>query len=378
VRGVRRGLAAAGLSAVLASPTPLRAQLTATTDVMLGAVGYQGFLGSAAASIVPGIRYDARTFSVAAQGSYLLYESGRGLVQGAGAAAWLSPAVGPLRGEVAGFGGLSSYAQAPAAGYGMTRGRVHLMGRRLGTWAGAGVGHAFAGAYEAGSSELALGAWIVFPGLALTAMATHSRVADSAYTDLSVGARWVRGGAEIDGIVGIRPASNVGPEGGFVEITTRLALTRVIAAQVSAGRYLADPLRGSLAGRYVNAGFRITMAGGRSAVRAPDERLRSQVRLPQPLPPGAPELRVTEALSGTRTLTIVAPGARTIEIAGDFSDWQPVPLQVRGDTWMLGVALPPGVHRLNVRVDGGRWVVPRGATPQTDEFGGTVGLIVVR
>jgi hypothetical protein len=377
VRGVCRGLAAAGLSAVLVSPAPLRAQVTATTDIILGAVGYEGFLGSAAASIVPGIRYDARTFSVAAQGSYLLYESGRGLVQGAGAAAWLSPAVGPLRGEAAGFGGLSSYAQAPAAGYGMTRGRVHLMGRSLGTWAGGGVGHAFAGAYGTGTSELAFGAWIVLPDVALTAAVTHSRAGDSTYTDLSLGARWVRAGAEIDGIVGLRPASSVGSTGPFAEITTRLALTRVIAAQVAAGRYLADPLRGSLAGRYINAGIRILLAGSRSAVRGPDEQLRSQFR-PPPLPAGAPELHVSETSSGTRRLTIVAPGARTVELAGDFSDWQPISLEAREGFWMLDLALPPGVHRLNVRIDGGRWMVPRGATQQTDEFGGTVGLLVVR
>ncbi|MDH5197712.1 MAG: glycogen-binding domain-containing protein, partial [Gemmatimonadota bacterium] len=373
--GVRRRLAAAGLVAVFGGAAPLGAQVTATTDIMLGAVGYEGFLGSGAASVAPGIRYDARTFSVAAQGSYLLYESGRGLVQAAGAAAWLSPALGPLRGEASAFGGLGSYAQAPAAGYGLARGRVHLMQRRMGTWASAGVGQAFAGADGAGTSELALGAWIAFPDLALSVTATHSRVRDSAYTDLSVSARWLHRVAEIDGIAGVRPASSIGSEGAFAELTARLALTRVVAAQVTAGRYLADPLRGSLAGRYLNAGIRITLAGGRSAVRAPDERLRSQLRLPLPLPPGAPELRVVETRLGTRALTIIAPGAGTVEIAGDFSDWQPVSLERRGGAWVFAVALPPGVHRLNVRLDGGPWVVPRGATPQTDEFGGTVGLI---
>ena len=376
--GVRRGIVTACLVAALGSAAALSAQVTATTDVMLGAVGYEGFLGTGAASVAPGIRYDARTFSVAAQGSYLLYESGRGLLQASGAAAWLSPAIGPVRGEASAFGGLSSYAQAAAAGYGLARGRVHVTGRRVGTWAGAGIGRAFAGSDGAGTSELALGAWIAFPALALNVTATHSRVRDSSYTDLGVGARWKHGGAEIDGIAGIRPASSIGNEGAFAEFTARLALTRVIAAQVTAGRYLADPIRGSLAGRYLNAGVRLTLAGGRSAVRPPDERLRSQLRLPQPLPPGTPELRIEETSVGTRELLIIAPGARTVEIAGDFSDWQPIALARRGDRWVFAVTLAPGVHRLNVRLDGGPWLVPRGATPQTDEFGGMVGLIVVR
>jgi hypothetical protein len=40
--------------------------------------------------------------------------------------------------------------------------------------------------------------------------------------------------------------------------------------------------------------------------------------------------------------------------------------------------LAPGVHRLNVRLDGGEWVVPAGARPEPGEFGGAVGVIVLR
>ena len=46
--------------------------------------------------------------------------------------------------------------------------------------------------------------------------------------------------------------------------------------------------------------------------------------------------------------------------------------------WTLPVALGPGVHHLNVRFDGGAWLVPEGALAVDDGFGGRVGLFVVR
>jgi hypothetical protein len=82
---------------------------------------------------------------------------------------------------------------------------------------------------------------------------------------------------------------------------------------------------------------------------------------------------------GVRALTIRGVRAERVELAGDFTDWQPVALErTRGPAWELSVELAPGVYRLNVRIDGGAWQVPRGATPQQDEFGGVVGLIIVR
>jgi hypothetical protein len=35
------------------------------------------------------------------------------------------------------------------------------------------------------------------------------------------------------------------------------------------------------------------------------------------------------------------------------------------------------MHRLNVRVDGGRWLAPAGTMHAADEFGGQVGTVAV-
>ena len=63
---------------------------------------------------------------------------------------------------------------------------------------------------------------------------------------------------------------------------------------------------------------------------------------------------------------------------GDFTDWEPVALRRADGRWTLELALAPGVHRLNVRVDGGEWRVPPSLTGVDDGFGGRVGLLVVR
>jgi hypothetical protein len=63
---------------------------------------------------------------------------------------------------------------------------------------------------------------------------------------------------------------------------------------------------------------------------------------------------------------------------GDFTDWKPEPLIAVGNgRWTLSKALTAGVHHLNIRFDGGPWLVPSGVSAVDDGFGGRVGLLVV-
>ena len=80
----------------------------------------------------------------------------------------------------------------------------------------------------------------------------------------------------------------------------------------------------------------------------------------------------------TYELVIRAPLAERVEIMASFTDWEPQLLQRAADgTWRLRWRLPVGVHRLNVRLDGGAWVAPAGTTPMPDDFGGQVGVFVI-
>jgi hypothetical protein len=54
-----------------------------------------------------------------------------------------------------------------------------------------------------------------------------------------------------------------------------------------------------------------------------------------------------------------------------------VPLTRTNEGWEAEIALPPGRHRVAVRINGGPWQAPRGTARVRDEYGGEAGLIVV-
>jgi 1,4-alpha-glucan branching enzyme len=101
-------------------------------------------------------------------------------------------------------------------------------------------------------------------------------------------------------------------------------------------------------------------------------------RLPGGVRPTAAAFQVDDDHGGRR-LRVRVPSARSVELAGDFTNWQPIALK-QGDTdeWEVTLPIAPGVHRLAIRVDGDRWTTPPGVVTVADEFQGTVGVIVVR
>jgi hypothetical protein len=131
----------------------------------------------------------------------------------------------------------------------------------------------------------------------------------------------------------------------------------------AAGRYPQD-LVGFTDGIFASLGIRVRIAGPSSTRRAP-----------------ALTPVISERMADGRQRIAIrykAPGER-LAIAGDWNDWTPLPL-VRGpgDTWVLTVRLPPGLYRFSLVVDGDRWVVPEGVALVADDFGGQVGLLLVR
>ncbi|HJU76283.1 MAG TPA: glycogen-binding domain-containing protein [Gemmatimonadaceae bacterium] len=82
--------------------------------------------------------------------------------------------------------------------------------------------------------------------------------------------------------------------------------------------------------------------------------------------------------NGIVTLAIRSADARVVELTGDFLQWKPVRMQrVSPDWWEVRLRMSAGVHRVNVRVDGGKWRAPPGVPRQRDEFGGDAGVIVI-
>jgi hypothetical protein len=120
-------------------------------------------------------------------------------------------------------------------------------------------------------------------------------------------------------------------------------------------------------GRFGTMGLRFAFgAGGRSGPKWQKANGSSSI--------AGPSLSVSN-----RRLTIRSAPARTAEVMGDFSDWKPLPLRPSGNgRWTLPAQLTPGLHHLNVRFNGGPWLVPAGLPAVDDGFGGRVGLVVVK
>jgi hypothetical protein len=183
------------------------------------------------------------------------------------------------------------------------------------------------------------------------------------YLDLESGAAWAYGRASADLTGGARLVAGRRPAGwARTGVGVRVGPVSVLTA--SLGFSAADPVLHSRAGPFVALSVQLVP------------------RATSPAPPVRPAavrraVRLTPLSSGGYRLSLRLPGAGRAEIAGDFTDWQPVELTSRGGWWELARPLAPGTYHLDVRLDGGSWTAPPGLLTVPDEFGGSVGVLVV-
>jgi hypothetical protein len=356
-----------------ASPAGATQQVSGSMDIGVSRVDYDGFLPSAAASISPSLRIASPNASFTARGTWLGFESGNTSLQALLAASVFSPSRGRWRGELSGTAGSSVYAQFENLVHLLARGRVHYVVQDRGLWVAATAG----GTALIGSPRpvvgVAAGVWTGRLARNWTLSLGMTRVGDTSYTDLEGSGYLHIGRMELEGSLGAR-AGRGGGSGVYGEASARYALNRWLGVMAAGGRYPTDPTRGSVSGRYVSIGVRITTTAPAPPRTEPD--------WPQPLPVsggtnGHVATVTLELLPAGRGLVVHAPDAAVVEVMGDFTDWEPVVLKAAGGRWRFDARLPSGVRRLNVRVNGGPWVVPAGASVVQDEFGAIVGMVVV-
>jgi hypothetical protein len=355
----------------------LHAQLHGTVDVGASSVQYDGYLAAGALYVNPTLRYNTPDLSLGLQGSGVVFETGNHILQGTVAGAWRSPRFGRWRTEVSGSGGVTSYASDeadyPTYGHGIGRLRLHYAAQRAGAWVGGAAGHSFFGENSDVPIEVGGGAWIAATDFAANGRVVHTWLGDSSYLDVSTSLRWAHRRIEATGTAGFRAASTGGGSGAWAEGSVQVAIAGPVAALLAGGRYPSNPVRGVLAATYVSAGVRITLLH-----RSRQERTPSVERRPAAATAGLPTLRVEEAGADSVALVISATGVTRVELVADFTDWEAVRLDPASDgTWLLRTALPRGIYRLNVRVDGGPWLVPAGYAHLDDDFGGSVALLVI-
>ena len=100
----------------------------------------------------------------------------------------------------------------------------------------------------------------------------------------------------------------------------------------------------------------------------------------RPTPVRQPPAELGESGAGGRVtrFRLHAPAARSVAVAGDFTDWQPRSMTRKGADWTIELTVPPGVHHFAFLVNGKTWTVPREAQGiSTDEWGRRNATIVV-
>jgi len=356
-------------------------QVTANVEAGITDLQYDGFLASGAASISPTMRWQhpgGRGF-LSARGTYLQFQSGRRSLDGSANASWFTPLARHWRGELGVAAGASDYASIASFSHGQIDARLHVMDEDRGGWLAAMMGRSSFGAGPRPVTVVALGIWLLRDDKTMFLSLDRSFIGDTVYTDLRSSARWRRARIVLEGVVGARVWSRGGGRGVFGEGSATLTLGRQAALVLSAGRYPTDVVSGSIAGRYVTAAVRV----GTITIRRP-----SAPALPtNPNASGSNGASTMETRLEIRPrqdddvqLTLYAPGATVVEISGDFTDWRPVPLSrnpASADTWVASFRIPKGLHRINVRRDGGPWMAPGGTTRSADDYDGEVGVFVL-
>jgi len=356
------------------------AQATGTVDVGVSTVRYDGFLPSGAASVTPALKWERPGAAVTARGSYLRFESGHKSLDGLLVASLFTPPEllpHGWRGELSMSAGASSYADFASFWHATGEARLHLVAAGRGAWIGATGGRTSYGSAPRPVTIAGLGGWARRGSLMLSVSASRSFIGDTAYSDVVSTAALSIGPWGLNGSVGARLSSRGGGHGVYGDGAGTFTLNERIALFVSGGRYPTDPVSGSVAGRYLTAGVRLRTATLRRPATSTPVPVGRAPASADGDPSSGPQLELQSASDDVRLL-LHTPGASSVELAADFTDWHPVALtRITEDTWQLVLHVARGVHRLNVRIDGGRWLAPAGTTRSADEFGGEVGTVAV-
>lgn len=282
-------------------------------------------------------------------------------------AGWLSPfgVASPFRLELAGVASASRHSSDFNARMGRSDVRLHMAGRRVGGWLGAGAAiarNAFDTASLTGFLP-SVGIWAQNGSVRATASYVHARVSGRTFPEGSLVVALSDGPLDVSIYGGFRqsPFEGADLDERWAGASAAIWVGTNAAIVVSGGGYSSDVLQGLPGGDFLSIGVRLTARRERLIPRRVE----------------APIVYTAEA-ARTRGITLSVPDADRVEIAGDFNGWQPERLE--RDTsgrWIVPTRLEPGVYRFNLRVDGDRWIVPEGVPEVEDGFGDRVGLLII-
>jgi hypothetical protein len=374
---------------------PAAAQLAGTLDMGAGTYRPDRAIPGGIASIVPSLRYRSGPVELSAIGVYSDAPAGRWNFQGGTAASVRTPAFGMFQLEAMGQAEWTSHYQVRGTTLFSGGVRAYLTpGSGTRTWVGRYYGQAsalgtrrplqrseFGGSARLGPVDLEFSVAnttvdrsLMFGPLdprgdTLSSgppLSEQRRVDRIALTDAVLSGRWRIRSLDFDASFG-RRFSRSTAETTIWGLSASRSISPSLALVAAAGRAGSDPVTSVPGARYFALGLRLKVGSV----------------APAPLPAAAARtatapFQIGPAVAAGREILIQAADARTVELAGDFTDWKPVALQRWGDDgWRALLPISPGLHRLAVRIDGGAWRAPAGTRPIASEFGGEVAEVVV-
>jgi hypothetical protein len=211
-----------------------------------------------------------------------------------------------------------------------------------------------------------LGRWNLFPVQRVRGdSGTSSRLQQ--WSDVEARVDWSLGRLAVTAAMSARPPIDSARSIYWGRIDAAFQLNSRVTLVTRAGTLPAIRSFAAPSARYASVGVRLSPS---AFFRPP---------LPAGVRPAASGFALESLTGGAYRVTLTVPHARTVELSGDFNGWSAVPLREKSaGRWEAVVALPPGTHRLSVRVDGDRWTAPPGVPAVDDEFNGRVGIVVIR
>lgn len=390
-------LLALGL-ALLVPQGGVSAQLTSRLEAGAVVSATPGLVPANAISLTPDVRYDSRLLKLTARGSAWLNGNSWQLADGLASATITSPTVHHLSAQLIANASRAYYDQINQNTQIDAEARVHLLfSQKAGMWLESGVARPWRVAVVSSVDVAGAGAWTEIGGATITGTYTNfsfTRVASaddstgtlqscisqadnsqclrqSHFSDVQGTVHWQKSALELTAQTGYRfgNASDVTPDSRrWAAASAVVWLSPDMAMVVGAGRQPANPARGLPARNYANLGVMFaawpSMSSGAVPIEAPSSAIS--------------HFDVGAAGPSLQRVQVHIIGAEDVQVMGDFTDWQPITMVQRGrDVWEALLPIASGVHQLDVRVDGGKWLPPPGTPTMRDGYNGEVGVLVV-
>lgn len=394
-RGRASARAALRSSALVLAATSVAAQPVRTRNASYSAVEYDDGRYSSALTVDQSLFLTRERSSTLANAVFSIFDDGRWSMQGningtkytrpisipeltlPFAPDYYIPFFRAMRGEVTLQATGSAQQGLMPTMHLLPQARVHFLDLQRGLWAGGGFARTFDGELWRTTLLGDVGGWLRRGGTVVSVSAQPQQLQNGdLLSDLAASVERTLGKVSLSSSLGYRFGQSNRVEVGWVSLGATFPINQRLLATVSVGNYPTDLLQQLPGARFVALSIRLPT---RTTFQRRDDPVVAPMRSSDPADGIVLRVAAVDSSRSAQVVRVRAPASDRVELMADFTEWEPVSLvRTPAGVWEITLPVKPGPHRLNVRLDGGDWVVPTNLARVTDEFGSVVGLLNVR